>query len=323
MAPEPVLVCRSTREGTAGNLVCYRCAAIEDYILAVEKAERIYAGQLNPVQLVTALRKIWNGGTYHRQGARAYQQEYWQWDLIMPNATTSPLDLTRSRGDQRFTDMERWVLRGIQCLWTERLHGCIDFGHTLTGIDGSNHPHTSTTLLRELASSDLLVAAVTWSGDVGSAYQAIVAGTAASTAWDGLCSKDDLLGDVDGVVLGRRYQASQPFSRQLRTYYLGSNTRASIFQAFDQVYQPARQNSYAPAIGSGPLPAWALDPWASYVQAFVDAKKVLTPTWNDRALNDVLQRWAQFLRNGRAGRERHDHDTQYMRANQSTLPGIH
>jgi len=305
---------REARGTAAETLISPRCPTIQDYILAVEKAEVIYSSRpqpQSPALMVTALRKVWNDGAYsdvyHHFWQRVVKDKNligFKWDRLLEDADGPELDLKAGNPPLGgFSSRDKWVLTGVDCLRTD-LHGCIDFGHVLTGVDGSNFPGT---LLPKLHGKDAdVIAAVTWSGDVGSAYQAMVAAPAPEiqkelrelrknnpstrydeAAWQCLASRDDLLADVDGVVLGHRFKLAVKFSKQLRDYYLGLNNQKKVFADFVKTHPYFGLNN---------------TPWESYIKSFVAAQSVKDPTWDEKAIKHVGNRWRAFLNYGLQGR---------------------
>jgi len=290
--------------------ICRMCPRIEEYIAAVVKAERIYPNLAsNPANMVTALRKTWNWGNY---------AGWLTWGQMLPNATTDALD-PDATPDQRssappgrprgpapmrargFSDTERWVLRGIDCLQTPQ-HICTDFGHVLAAIDATNFPGTRVPFLDTHAK---VIAGCSWSGDLGSAYRAfmgwclshnvdarddraLVREFNASGLWDLWCGRADLLGDVDGVVLGSTFNRGQAFSRQLQTFYAVGHTQANIFSAFPGVHATSTSNIVEKT-------------WA-----WVQARMVGTAGRIDAVLRELASRFQQFVRDGQAGRIQND-----------------
>lgn len=304
--PRPHPVVRDARDQCT-NTICRACPRIEEYIAAVVKAERIYPNLAsNPANMVTALRKTWNWGTYAGWAT---------WGQMLPNATAAALDVEATpdqrspaapgrprgpatmRGRGGFSETERWLLRGIDCLQTPQ-HVCTDFGHVLAAIDATNFPGTRVPFLNSHAK---VIAGCSWAGDLGSAYRAfmgwcvshdvdprdelaLVSKFDSSGVWDLWCGRADLLGDVDGVVLGRTFSRGQAFSRQLQTYYAVGHTQASIFSAFPNVHATSTSNI------------------VDLTWAWVQARTLGTCGRFDAVLQELARRFQRFVRDGQAGR---------------------
>lgn len=277
-AGPPTAASRGVRQGQTGTTVTRRCASIDDYIAAVVKAERIFRGEMDTWELITALRMTWAGEAYNDALWALLLPAQWWW--------ADPLDLNRTRGGDRFSDRDRQVLRGRQCLVT-RQHGCIDFGHALTGINASCHPATGGFLRsRGLNTAARVVGAATWSGDVGSVYKAYYpyranARASLDDAWQSLASDEDLLGDVDGVVLGnvvRDRGRTHAFSQSLRQYYGDpSFAQTQIFERFNTLHPTSRA--------------------ADMIWSFVSASSIpsTTPPREESLLNQLVQRWRNWV----------------------------
>jgi hypothetical protein len=286
---------REHRDSQCTTAICRSCPRIEEYIGAVERAERAFPS-LTSMQMVTSLRKLWDHGTYNA----------FVWDRMLEDANTEPFAL------DGFSRTDRWFLNEIDCLRTPQ-HICTDFGHVLTGVDATNYPDANDYAVRQLDTPQKVIAGCTWSGDLGSVYRSFLRWAAThpwvrdvqrlverfNTEWRNLASVEDLLGDVDGVVLGSRFSSSRPFSAQLRAYYARSNTQANIFQAFPRIHSTSSQNI------KDMTWAWieARDPWI--VQTRVEV-----------LLDAVASRFQQFVRDGQAGRAQNRCETVRSRVRQ-------
>lgn len=243
---DPAVAARAVREADTITAIDRSCARIEHYIAAVIKAERIYHGQLSVWSLITALRKTWDGGAYNSLSWRITMPAQYHW--------ADPIDLDRTRGGDRFSDRDRRVLRGIACLFTPQ-HGCIDFGHVLTGVNARCRPQAAPVLhVMGLNNPARVVAATTWSGDVASVYVGLYPErtnpeATLDRAWDCFASEEDMLADVDGVVLGETVYndaGSTAFSQLLRQYYGPSpRSQTDIFQEFARLHPPGRAEQMA------------------------------------------------------------------------------
>ena len=305
MSGEDFKICRKNSSNSSEDTCSRNCLSIKDYIQAVKEAEKIYPA-INPPDMVTALRKLWCKGEYNTL----------KWDRFLEDANTNPFNLS-----SYFNKDFRYRLKGIQCLWTDT-HGCIDFGHVLAGVDGTNYPGTLLPGFSE--NPDLVTGCVTWAGDVGSAYDAAMDSdtsnlqktlirlkkknpnaTLEDAAFHDMASHDDLLGDVDGVVLGRRMKQHrkqgkrQSFSSELRDYYLGSNPlpQTKIFDEFvNTIYKPLN---------------W---PWAPYAKIFSIYPDVLfsfgrwKDSFNQSIFDGMINRWRQFLNEGLKGTIKNEHN---------------
>jgi hypothetical protein len=109
-----------------------------------------------------------------------------------------------------------------------------DIGHVFAGLDAFNYPDPISAY--GIASVEDNVAAVTWTGDLGSAVTEIgfeISNKGAAEAvekWDkivdDLAPAQDMLGDIDAYVMADQYNISssggKKVSELLRAYYLGA-----------------------------------------------------------------------------------------------------
>jgi len=120
----------------------------------------------------------------------------------------------------------------------------VDMGHVLTGMDASNFPETNWKF--SLAGIEGPPGA-TWSGDVGSALAEwdIHAGSHRDRRqeyYERFASRDDMLGDVDGIALAAQPAApgagGDRLSSRLRAYYLpASGGTAGVSRRFTKFAQ--------------------------------------------------------------------------------------
>lgn len=126
-----------------------------------------------------------------------------------------------------------------------------DIGHVFAGLDAANH-FTDVSAGLGLASVKDNKAAVTWTGDLGSAVTEIIfkaqnsGAPTAVTAMQGIvdeyASAQDMLGNIDAYVIADQYDISnsggKKVSELLRAYYLGeastpdTRARANRFSRF-------------------------------------------------------------------------------------------
>jgi hypothetical protein len=185
------------------------------------------------------------------------------------------------------------LLTGVRCVCTA-LHGCIDFGHVLTGLDACVNCKKAHSLLDkkdQFDSKSKIESAVTWAGDVGSAVQATIGVSEKDfeDEWGILCHPDDLLGDVDGIVLGTRIRKKgggfTSLAQELEQYY-GAKTRMQqkdVFRTFNDIYAKRALN-----------PSFIRD----HVRAFLRAART-SDIPNDKdvlaAIERSIKRWQKFL----------------------------
>jgi hypothetical protein len=114
-----------------------------------------------------------------------------------------------------------------------------DIGHVFAGLDAANHPAAVSAPLGIASLADNK-AAVTWTGDLGSAVTEMLFKAFNSTApitvssmqaiVNEYASGQDMLGDIDAYVIADQYSISssggKKVSELLRAYYLGAATSA-------------------------------------------------------------------------------------------------
>jgi len=299
------------------NRLHWTCVRIEDYIAAVERVELIYETQhahhkpISGSRLITALRKVWNGAEYDSKTAgKKWLAQRWYSFKSKKTQFYSPFDAflydVRDWGrlDPALTvdwagKKRDWkTLVGVRCVYT-KAHKCIDFGHVLTGLDACVNCRKVHQILKdEINSKRSLQAAVTWSGDIGLLYKDMLEEKPENfdTMWDECCHPDDLLGDVDGIVLGtllaNKGTGGFQLSKELRNYYLSNKwTQRKIFEKFNAGYNGRAART---------------DFIRKYVKEFVDAASIGYPSFDDALLNKCVNRWRDFVLKGLAGQAQHD-----------------
>lgn len=173
---------------------------------------------LTHLEFVSALRKVFQGGP-NDPLAPFFNRVLFRFRNVAPAVTPGGAE-------------EAW-LRMYAVLYFEGEY--VDIGHVLTGIEGSPGQKPGQGQSRKdwlaLWSPELIV---TWEGDLGSALYAyakdfanLKPGDPAPEMNDYLRQKAgraDLIGDLDGINLGARYDPSKSLSANLAAYY-GSGSR--------------------------------------------------------------------------------------------------
>jgi hypothetical protein len=110
----------------------------------------------------------------------------------------------------------------------------LDIGHVVTGIEAAA-PLPSVARQIEASTGCQMRAAVTWSGDVGQALSDFVASGATDPEpfYNSNAPAEDLLGDVDGYLLGAEFGGPSPDVAAILTRaYLESDFEATRFSRF-------------------------------------------------------------------------------------------
>ena len=227
------------------------CPRIAEYIAVVRRLESAVPDlRRKPHWMATFCRMMWSNGTYNSVS----------WRIMLPKARLPwSVFATAYRACLKLSKFERQIFAQIDCLRTPQ-HHCTDFGHVLTGIDGTKYPSN---YLTSLKNGDQIIAGVTWSGDVGSVYRQVLWHVPAQVLtgdlhqlsrkklterlqynWPLYASDEDLLGDIDGVVLGKLMlkRTTFRFSETLREHYRNSHTQAQIFSEFEKIHSTDATN---------------------------------------------------------------------------------
>ena len=222
--------------------------SIRDFIKLVEAEEAKWpaAEQTDTALMITRLRKIFYGtpgwDKYLIPGAKGISSGYTiseeetgreNLSLFGPDA-----DIVRSHQVVKDASGASPAIASQQEVQLE--DGSFDdIGHVFAGLDAANHP-TGVSAPLGIASVADNKAAVTWTGDLGSAvteisFKASNAGVPAAVSSmqaivNEYASAQDMLGDIDAYVIADQYNISssggKKVSELLRAYYLGAATSA-------------------------------------------------------------------------------------------------
>lgn len=135
-----------------------------------------------------------------------------------------PIPLTTPQAITLFTEQTVRTPAGV----------VIDIGHVVTGLEAAA-PLPPMARAVESATGCSMRAAVTWSGDVGQALADFVLAGAADPApfYEEHAPPEDLLGDIDGFVLGALYGGPAiDVADVLRRAYLDGDLEATRFRRF-------------------------------------------------------------------------------------------
>ena len=236
---------------------------LEAFIARVEAAEQRRPSGQSRLEFLASVRKIYQGGPGDKLAMF--------FDIALyRNRKVAPLS---KPGD---ADYAEW--RRFQTLWADGEF--VDISHVLTGIEGHPRQDPSRNQGGFIASDPGMV--VTWSGDLGKALadfavafaHAHTKGTedqvSLQTFLDATASIPDLLGDLDGVNLGARYDDTRSLGQNLAAYYGSASRRrySSFVQNTPTTQLTGRGLSLVPNVRPPKLSQEAREQMAAEVYAF-------------------------------------------------------
>jgi hypothetical protein len=255
---------------------------LEVFLSIVDRHERARANTLTHLEFLSSVRKIFQPPP--RSSLVAFFER-----LFYRNRTISRLvdiDTAEGRLIRRFENME---IGGL----------AVDIGHVLTGIEGSRkqQPQLGSPAIGpwhwHILGDDDVEATVTWGGDFGLAL--------ASYAEDMLTGKNvdirtylnahggfaDLIGDIDGINIGARYDPSQSLAENLRAYY-----NAIPFRRFHSFLSSATDDVGKPLFtllpGQSRLAPGGRQQFAHYVLLFAHRKLAFASNITPAQLASVM-----------------------------------
>jgi hypothetical protein len=189
---------------------------LANFIARIDPYERKRPAAQSPLEFLASVRKIYQGGPKDPLGG-LFDQVLYRTRAV--NVLLSP-DSAESK----------W-LKFNEALYADG--ELVDIGHVLTGIEGSSKQRPNTepngNLQQWPGPTGRRDTLVTWAGDLGSVFKDYIRDIVAAIAQGKrpdletylkkVAGRADLVGDIDGINIGARYDEKRSLADNLNSYY--------------------------------------------------------------------------------------------------------